>query len=380
MYKYTAQKSNKLIGKIFCLLTALSIPTASFAATDDIPDYMNIITLNQEAPIAKDKLAFKNLYALNEGMFPIYESRIALYKKHLRDRIPLIMGLFSGDGGRFILYPPGKDPIEAPPPPVVYKMAKSVGHCAMVTYDLVAPFCKSSATDQSWVGEMKAYRVRVQTAIEALDQLSGIKSEDRDLLQDTLKNHVLVFMDKCLNKGSFTYDDVIAYARGVKPNLAKLIGVASSTQVAHWYTVLEGWKKMLGADWDKTYALTNTIYVARQNNILFTLLAQFMGEKAINDRLILLETTDFTATPDDMMSAFIRIVSDRALGESFYKNYFLMDYELLGTGGRNAIVAEATKRGQKAILPPLVPYNSNQWPMRIDPNSGSGPATLEEIP
>jgi len=32
---------------------------------------------------------------------------------------------------------------------------------------------------------------------------------------------------------------------------------------------------MLGADWDKTYAASNTIYVARQNNILFSVLAQY---------------------------------------------------------------------------------------------------------
>jgi len=29
--------------------------------------------------------------------------------------------------------------------------------------------------------------------------------------------------------------------------------------------VIGGWKQMLGADWDKTYAASNTIYVARQN-------------------------------------------------------------------------------------------------------------------
>ena len=104
-----------------------------------------------------------------------------------------------------------------------------------------------------------------------------------------------------------------------------------------------------------------------------------MGEKAMNNRLLLLETTDFTATPDDMMTAFVRIISDRALGESFYKNYAMMDYELLGSGGRHAIETEAAKRGQKAILPPLVPFNSTQWPMKIDPKSGSGPCTLEEI-
>ncbi len=363
----------------FLLTTLFFFGTVASASAGEIPDYMKIVTLDEGPAAKKSETAFKDVYALNEGMFPIYESRIQQYTKHLRERIPLIMGLFSGAGGRFILYPPGKEAIEAPPPPRVYKLAKSVGHCAMVTYDLVAPFCASSASDDSWVGEMKAYRTRVETAIDALDRVDDLKAEDRDLLKSTLKDHVLKFMNQCLEKGSFSYDDVIAYTHGVKPNLAKLIGVASSTQVSHWYKVLEDWKKVLGKDWEKTYALTNSIYVARQNNILFTLLVQFMGKEAINDRLILLETTDFTATPDDMMTAFIRILSDRALGESFYKNYFLMDYELLGGGGRKAIEAEAEKRGQKAILPPLVPFNSKQWPMRIDPASGSGPSTLEEI-
>jgi hypothetical protein len=159
-----------------------------------------------------------------------------------------------------------------------------------------------------------------------------------------------------------------------------LIALASSTQVGHWYKVLEEWKGMLGSDWDNTYGLTNSIYVARQNNILFSVLMQFMGPKAVNDRLLLLETTDFTATPDVMLDGFIRIVSDRALGKVFYNDYRLMDYELLGGGGRKAIEAEAAKRGQKANLPPLVPFNSTEIPWKHDPSSGTGPATMEEVP
>src|SRR5438874_13824968 len=41
------------------------------------------------------------------------------------------------------------------------------------------------------------------------------------------------------------------------------------------------WKAMLGSDWDKTYGASNTIYVARQNNILFSLMAQFFAPEAI---------------------------------------------------------------------------------------------------
>ena len=47
------------------------------------------------------------------------------------------------------------------------------------------------------------------------------------------------------------------------------------------------WKKQLGSQWDQTYAASNTIYVTRQNNVLFSVLAQFFGPEAINDRLLL---------------------------------------------------------------------------------------------
>ena len=66
--------------------------------------------------------------------------------------------------------------------------------------------------------------------------------------------------------------------------------------------VIADWKKLLGSDWNKTYAASNTIYVARQNNILFSVLAQFFGPDAINDRLLLIETISFTTTSDAFAS------------------------------------------------------------------------------
>jgi len=370
---------NLIIGLMIMMTTpAIAAENTSTSNTSAIPDFMKIIVVNEGAPAAKPQIAFDDIYALNEGMFPIYNQSLAIYKQHFLKRHNLIMALFSAAGGHFILYRAGQPPLEAESPPAVYRLAKSVGHCAMATYDLVAPYVADSKADLSWLGEMKAYRARVQTALDALDA-ADLKPEDRELLRSTLLQ-IKTFMDKCVQNGSFTYDDLQSYARGIKPNLAKLITLASSTQVSHWYQVLEKWKQMLGKDWDNTYALSNSIYVARQNNILFSILVQFMGEKTINDRLILLETTDFTATPDAMMDAFIRIISDRALGKVFYNDYRLMDYELLGGGGRKAIEAEAAKRGLKAVLPPMVPFNSTEWPWKINPASGTGPARMEDVP
>ena len=134
---------------------------------------------------------------------------------------------------------------------------------------------------------------------------------------------------------------------------------------------------MLGSDWDKTYAASNTIYVARQNNILFSVLAQFFGPEAINDRLMLIETISFTTTPADMMTSLTRIIADRSVGALFFGNYRLMDYELMGGDARAAIIAETAKRGMKPFLPPAVPFGSKQWPTLITP--GPGPASLADL-
>ena len=127
---------------------------------------------------------------------------------------------------------------------------------------------------------------------------------------------------------------------------------------------------MLGSDWDKTYAASNTIYVARQNNVLFSVLAQFFGPDAINDRLLLIETISFTTTPEDMLEVLTRIIGDRSVGSLFFGNYRLMDYELMGGDARAAIIAESAKRGMKPFLPPAVPFGSKQWPTLITPGPG----------
>jgi hypothetical protein len=141
--------------------------------------------------------------------------------------------------------------------------------------------------------------------------------------------------------------------------------------------VIADWKKLLGNDWDKTYAASNTIYVARQNNMLFSVLAQFFGPEAINDRLILIETMSFTTTPSEMLESLTRIIADRSVGALFFGNYYLMDYELMGGNGRAAIIAEDAKRGIKPFLPPAVPFGSKQWPTLVTP--GPGPASIADL-
>ena len=52
-------------------------------------------------------IATKDMLALNTGMFELYGDAAKIFQKNILSKHPVILGLFSGAGGRIILYRPG---------------------------------------------------------------------------------------------------------------------------------------------------------------------------------------------------------------------------------------------------------------------------------
>ena len=342
------------------------------ANADDLPDYMKPIAGRTASTPAET--ATKNVLALNSSMFELYGEAAKVFQKNILANHPVILGLFSGAGGRFILYRPGQPPLDAPPVPTVYQLMKSVAHSTMALAEIVGPYL-DNPDDQSWRGPMLAFRSRMKSALDGLD-LTPMQPDWRDNSRIILQNNI-AFMDECLAKGVVSFAALKAFSEKQAPYLKLNVAWAAQTQIGHWMGVIADWKKLLGDDWDKTYAASNTIYVARQNNMLFSVLAQFFGPDAINDRLILIETMSFTTTPSEMLESLTRIIADRSVGALFFGNYYLMDFELMGGDGRAAIIAEDAKRGMKPFLPPPVPFGSKQWPTLVTP--GPGPASIADL-
>jgi hypothetical protein len=356
----------------------LTITCLAFAAAnrtvmaEDLPAYMQPIS--GHAASSPAETATKNVLALNAGMFELYGDASKIFQSNILSQHPVILGLFSGAGGNFTLYRPGQAPLDAPPVPVVYQLLKSVDHSTMALAEVVGPYL-NNPDDQAWRGSMLAYRSRMKSALDGLDA-TPMPAEWRDNNRTILTNNI-AFMDDCVTKGAISFAALKAFSDKQAPYLKLDVTWAAQTQVAHWMTVIGDWKKMLGADWEKTYAASNTIYVARQNNVLFSVLAQFFGPDAINDRLLLIETVSFTTTPADMLDSLTRIIADRSVGAMFFGNYHLMDYELMGGDARTAIIAEDNKREMTPFLPPAVPFGSKQWPTLVTP--GAGPASIADL-
>jgi hypothetical protein len=353
-------------------IRALTGAPPSLAAAE-LPPYMDAMVAGA-APSPGDT-ARQNVLALNAAMFGLYDDSAAIFRKNILAQHPVILALFSGAGGRLILYRPGMAAVEAPSVPGVYQLLKSVGHSTMVLPVVAGPHIDKPA-DQSWRGPMAALRARLQAALDSFDQ-TEMQPDWRATPREILATDI-AFIDDCFAKGVIAFPALQAFTQKQGPKLKKIIAWAAQTQVGHWMDVVANWKKQIGGDWEKTYAASNTIYVARQNNILFSVLAQFFGPEGINSRLMLIETISFTTTPEDLLESMTRIIGDRAVGALFFGNSSMMDFELMGGDARDAIVAEAGKRGMAPFLPPLVPFGSHQWPTLITP--GTGPGSLEQLP
>lgn len=355
------------------LAAGMAAGSAFAQAPANLPEYLANISGN--TPSTPAELSTRDVLQLDVGMFSLYDRASTIYRRNILAKHPIILAMFTGEGGRMMLYRPDQAPIDAPKVPKVYQILKSTGHSTMALSQVVIPSVNNPA-DKRWIAPMAAYRVQMKTALDGLDANTDLQADWKPAVKEILTNNV-AYMDDCLAKGAVTLDGLTAFAKKQAPNIKLIINWAASTQVKHWMGVMDEWSKMLGPDMAKTYAASNTIYVARQNNILFSVLAQYFGPEAINDRLMLIETMGFFTTPEDMLTAMTRVIGDRSVGELYFGNYHVMDYELMGGDGRKTIIAEMQKRGKQPFLPPAVPFGSKQWPTLITP--GPGPTSLDDL-
>jgi hypothetical protein len=344
------------------------------AMPGNMPDFMDIIAGGVPPGAERAQSAATAMITLNDSMFDIYLGALAQYQKNFLAQHPVILALFSGEGGNFTLFRPGQAPVTAPPPPISYRVLKSSSHSSLVLFELVGPYLNAPG-NTSWRTPMTAYRAQMQAAVDTLDDVD-LPSDVRDNIRKVQTLNI-AFMDECLRRGTVSYDDLKRFGKTVAPALRANIRWAGTIQVDHWMDVVAGWKTLLGKDFEKTYAASNTLCVTRQNNILFSVLAQYFGQDAFNRRLFLFETSGFETTAEQLLTLMTRIVSDRAAGEIFFGNYYLMDYELLGGDGRDAIEAQCVKRGMTPLLPPKVAFGSTAWPFNT--TAGEGPTSLSDL-
>ena len=312
------------------ILSPLSLGALQAA---DVPDYMRPIAgLTTSSP---GETATKNVLALNTSMFELYGNAGAVFRKNILAQHPVILGLFSGAGGRFILYRPGMAPLEASQVPMSYQLLKSVGHSTMALAEVVGPYLDNAA-NQSWRGPLLAFRSRM-AALEGLDA-TDMPVEWRDNSRTILQNN-LKFMDDSVAEGVLSLASLQSFAKKQAPKLPR----TSPGRRRRRFTIGCGARRV---EVDARHGLGEDL--RRQQHHLRRAPEQRAVQRAgavlpadaINHRLMMIETVSFTTTPDDMLNSLTRIIVRPLVGALFFGNYHLMDYELMGGDARDAIIAE----------------------------------------
>ncbi|MFJ8233262.1 hypothetical protein ACIQ9E_25440 [Streptomyces sp. NPDC094448] len=310
---------------------------------------------------------------LADTMQDVYAAAAAARREQLLASAPVVLALFDGAGGRMCLRTPGRPVAHAPSVPAEYRQLKGLAHAPVAVFELAA--APVPAAGEPSAGEPSA-RFTAAMAHGTRDQvLSGLGPEDARIGRTLLGlcDRLLARLDS----GTRAHEaDAARFARACAPLVLHLVERAAAVQVGHWTAVLDRWQKRLGGSFEGVYAAANTLYVTRCKNVLFTILAQYLGEEAIGERLFLFETPEFTTSPDRMLDLLTRVVTDRELGRAFFGNGRIMDVELMGDAARDAVRREMARRGRKAALPTVAPYDTHQWPWATDPLSGTGPGTL----
>jgi hypothetical protein len=86
-------------------VVAIMLSGSSFATAQNLPPYM--APISGKSPATSSEIATKDMLALNTGMFELYGDAAKIFQKNILSKHPVILGLFSGAGGRMILYRPG---------------------------------------------------------------------------------------------------------------------------------------------------------------------------------------------------------------------------------------------------------------------------------
>jgi hypothetical protein len=146
-------------------------------ANGAVPEFLRVVVAKRE-PASARAAAEQAVLALNSSMMTLYDETLEKYKRNMRDQVPIILALFTGQGGQMILYRPGHEPLIADPVPIVYQLAKSVGHSSMAIYQVVAPYLGHPPIP-SWRAPLQVYRTQNQLALDSLAILEITKTSGR---------------------------------------------------------------------------------------------------------------------------------------------------------------------------------------------------------
>jgi hypothetical protein len=293
------------------------------------------VSVVDEVQVSKSQQAANRLFALDDKMQADYADTQRIVGEM---QSPVILALFNGIGGQYILRRHGRE-VAVEPVPELYPEMKSVSHTIVGVYEIVSPYFDSPESG-TWRPKLAEFNQMLKDGLATLGDVgmpSEVEQHCRTILEGDIK-----FTDDALKNGTFSAEGYAAYAKSVWPSIAANVQLAGKLQVDHFEDLVTKWRKEMGEEeWSRLYALVGSAWAMRRENVHFQLLAQMMGREAVNDRLIMAESIP-DITKDQLLMLLGRIINDRALATLVFGEEFRMDVELMGEAARDETEKRAT--------------------------------------
>ncbi len=307
-----------------------------------------------EIQLWKNEQAAQRLYALDDKMQQNYAATQRLVGEL---QSPVILVLFNGVGGKYILRRRGRE-TAVEPVPELYQQMKSVSHTLVGVYEIMSPYF-DSPEGGNWRPKLTEFNQLLKGGLASLGDVGmppDVEQHCRTILQGGID-----FTDKALKTGTFSADDYAAYAKSVWPSVAANIQLAGKLQVDNFEALITKWRKEMGEEeWSRLYAVVGTAWAMRRENVHIQILAQMMGREAVNDHLILAELIP-DITEDQLVMLLGRIINDRGVGVLVFGKEFRMDVELMGELAHAETLVKATPH-HPVVGSKFEPYEEHKLP------------------
>ncbi len=270
-------------------------------------------------------VAMQHFMMLDPGMLITMKEQQDVYKTELLKKHPVIVALFGAEGGTYVLYRPGQNPLVANPmsSALGYELAAIVEHSAMDAYELSIQGLNNPGKDNFWITKMKSLSEKITLAQSSVSKLALSKNETV-LLQNIFTQSQQFIADN-IKQHSLSLARSNAYAEAIKPNFEKLSQMVVADQIQYGIEVVKKWKTLLGSDWKNTYGTVLYIPVAPKNSILLSILTELMGKEAFNKQLFYFTSNSYSPTGDQAISFLTNARPDKALADQVFGQYFF-DY------------------------------------------------------
>jgi hypothetical protein len=224
---------------------------------------------------------------------------------------PVIVVQFDFSGGTYNLVTRDRQ-LTVQPVPRLFEQIKSICHCPLGIYTVVAPYLNESS-DPVWRAPLQDFGDVVRGALEGLGHLEfpeDVRSWSSTILESSDR-----FITECLTTRSFTMDLFRAYAESVFDSIRHNMMHAASLQVSAVVDLLLEWRNTLGPTWRDLYAAVLTTWTIEEKNQHWLVLRMLMDQEMLDERLYVINVGNAREnTVDVALMNLAIIVQDKIAG------------------------------------------------------------------